>query len=158
MSLCATLNIIMKTFFHLKKFLMLTNGLLLAIDTLRPLGIWFRTFEINDETLNTISGVVQFLVILNLAGYMVTSCGFDAFIHLRYILYIHLKWSVILRKSPTSNGYFSNSTGSSVMNRRSFLGEITPPYVSWPRAIKICYPILYAIDKFWKYDIFSTYT
>ena len=39
------------------------------------------------------------------------------FIHLRYNLCILLKWSVILLKSPTSTGYFSNSTGSFVSNR-----------------------------------------
>ena len=40
------------------------------------------------------------------------------FNHLRHILQIPLKWSAILLNSPTSTGYFSNSTGSSVTNRR----------------------------------------
>ena len=39
---------------------------------------------------------VKILVILNSTGYMLTSSGFDAFIHLRYILWIPLKRSVIL--------------------------------------------------------------
>ena len=47
------------------------------------------------------------------------------FIHLRYILLIPLKWSVILLKSPTSTIYFSNSTGSSVSNRQ-FFPDIDP--------------------------------
>ena len=42
------------------------------------------------------------------------------FIDLRYIPQILLKWSAILLKSPTSTGCFSNSTGSSVTNRRFF--------------------------------------
>ena len=44
------------------------------------------------------------------------------FIHLRYILYIPLKWLVILLKSLTSTGYFSNSTSSSVTNCQFSLG------------------------------------
>ena len=40
------------------------------------------------------------------------------FMHSRYILQIPLKWYVILLKSRTSTGYFSNSTGSSVTNRQ----------------------------------------
>ena len=36
----------------------------------------------------------------------------------------------------------------------TMLGAITPPYVSYPRAIKVCYPILYAIDNSLDYDIF----
>jgi hypothetical protein len=38
------------------------------------------------------------------------------FIKLRYILQFPLKWSVIFMQSPTSTGYFSNSTGSFVTN------------------------------------------
>ena len=41
-----------------------------------------------------------------------------AFIHLRYILKIPLKWSVILPESPISTGNFSNWAGSSITNRR----------------------------------------
>ena len=63
--------------------------------------------------------LVKILVILNPANYMLTFSGFSL-IHLRYILlYIPLKWSLILQKSSTA--YFSNSTGSSVTNRRFFL-------------------------------------
>ena len=39
-------------------------------------------------------------------------------IKLRYIMQIPLKWSVSLLHSWTSTGYFSNSTGSFVPNRR----------------------------------------
>ena len=48
---------------------------------------------------------------------MLASSGF-AFVHLRYILSIPLKYSVILLKSPTSTGNFSNSTGSPVTKRQ----------------------------------------
>ena len=51
---------------------------------------------------------------------MLTSCGFHAFIHLRYILWIPLEWLVNCLNSWTSTGYFSNSTGSSATNRRFF--------------------------------------
>ena len=60
-------------------------------------------------------------VILNQTGYMLTSSGFDAFIHLRYLLLqIPLKWWVNFLKPPTSTGRFSNSTGSSATNRQFF--------------------------------------
>ena len=59
---CATLNVIMQIFFHLKKLLMLTNIIILAIskhDTLKPLGIQFRRFADSVYvTLNTINGVI----------------------------------------------------------------------------------------------------
>ena len=60
---------------------------------------------------------VKILVILNPTGYMLTSSGFPL-IHFRSIPLILLKWWVILFKSRTSTGYFSNLTGSSVTNRR----------------------------------------
>ena len=56
-------------------------------------------------------------MIPNPTGYMLTSSSF-AFIHLRYILWIPLNWSVILLKSPTSTGDSSNSTSSSVSNHQ----------------------------------------
>jgi hypothetical protein len=49
-----------------------------------------------------------------------------SFIHSSFTPYIPLEWGVILRKSWTSTGYFSNSTGSFVTNHRlgfsSFIG------------------------------------
>ena len=56
-------------------------------------------------------------------GHMLTSSDFALFI-LRCILSIPLKGSVILLKSPTSTGCFSNSTGSSVTNRWFFLSSV----------------------------------
>jgi hypothetical protein len=41
---------------------------------------------------------------------------FCCLIHLRYILQIPLKWSVILLKSRTLTGYFTTSTASSATN------------------------------------------
>ena len=66
-------------------------------------------------------------MVLNPAGYMLTSSGF-AFIHSRYILIDSLKRSAILLKVPTSTVYFSNSTGSYVTNRRFFkdIDQIPP--------------------------------
>ena len=42
------------------------------------------------------------------------------FIHLTYVLYFPLKWLTILVKSWAPTSYFSNSTGSSITNRRFF--------------------------------------
>ena len=50
-------------FFHLKKSFMLTNEIVLAIsghDTLRPLDIYFRPWQIVHMTLNTTSGVLRY--------------------------------------------------------------------------------------------------
>ena len=63
---------------------------------------------------------VKILVILNIDGYMLTSSGF-AFIHLRYIL-ICIDSSKMIGNSPTSTGYFSNSTSTYVTNHRFFRG------------------------------------
>ena len=38
------------------------------------------------------------------------------------------------------------------------LREVTPPYISQPHEIKVCYLILEAIDNFENYYILSTYT
>jgi hypothetical protein len=65
---------------------------------------------------------LKILVILNPAGYMLASSEVP-FIHLRryILLWMPLKRSVILLKSPTSTGgYSSNSTSSSVTNRPFF--------------------------------------
>jgi len=76
------------------------------------LSIWFSAREVFGHSRS------RSLVILNSTGYMLTSSGF-ALIHLRYILLeIPLKRLVIVRKSPTLTAYFSNSTGSSITNRR----------------------------------------
>ena len=50
-------------------------------------------------------------------------------LHLSWILQIPLKWSVILLKSRTSTGYFSNSTGSSVT--AGSLRALVRIYPSW---------------------------
>ena len=79
---------------------------------------------------------VKIIVILNPTGYMLTSSGFDAFINLRYILWIPLKWRVILQKSWTSTGYSLNSTGSSATNRR-FFPDMGLHVITCPCIIKI---------------------
>ena len=73
---------------------------------------------------------VKILVILNLIGYMLTSSGFDAFIHLSIkafdfiILFYRFFWNdrefILLKSRWTSTGHFLDSTGSSVTNRSTF--------------------------------------
>ena len=60
---------------------------------------------------------VEIRVFASPTGYMFTSSGFPL-LKLVYILYIPLKWSVIILQSWTSTGYISNSTGSLVINCR----------------------------------------
>ena len=61
-SQCATLNFIIKIFFHLEEVTYVNEWIILTIticDTLRPLGISFSPSQVVYLTLSTINGVVS---------------------------------------------------------------------------------------------------
>lgn len=69
------------------------------------------------------------------------------YMSLKYIL-LHLLSFLVTFRSPWHLQ----------VNLSVVLGAVSPPDVSYPRAIKACCPILYDIDNFLNDDIFSTYT
>ena len=74
----------------------------------------------------------EILVIASPTSYMLTSSGFPL-LNSSYFLESPLEWYAIFLQPPTSTGYFSNSTGSSITNNRFFPIIVLDPKFFGPR-------------------------